>query len=144
VNVLRRGTLAAVVALAAAAPPAMAQATDSLIAAAQRAARAWRAHDFAAVLAPSPEVQVQLPGANPSAPLRAAQAAELLRAFVEDADELEVEVVVARTVAGGRAYVEIQRVFQVRGTASRRSHTVYLGLLAQGGGYRVVEVRVVP
>ncbi len=140
--------LAAAVALVAvlATRPAAAQTaeSDSLLAAAQRAARAWRTHDFAALLAGATVVQVLLPGAEPSAPLRVPQVAELLRTFTEGAEELEVVVQVARAVDEHRAYVEIQRVFRVRGTDVRRAQTVYVGLQRTGAAYVAAEVRVVP
>ncbi len=117
---------------------------DSLLAAATRAAQAWRRHDFAQLVAGDGDIQVHLPGADPSAPLRPPQAAELLRAFAEGAHELDVEVRVARNVDQDRAYVEIRRTFTVRGTSAQRVHTVYLGLRRRGNAYRLVEVRVVP
>jgi hypothetical protein len=117
---------------------------DSLIAAANRGAAAWRAHDFGALVAGAGEIAVQLPEATPSGPLRAAQAAELLRAFVAGARELEVEVTVARSLDADRAYVEMRRVFTVRGAGAPRSQRVYLGLQRNGAGFRVAEVRVVP
>jgi hypothetical protein len=118
--------------------------SDSLVAAARRAARAWRAHDFEGLLAGATTVQVQLPGAEPSAPLRVAQVVELLRTFTEGAEELDVEVQVARVVDGDRAYVEIQRVFRVRGTEARRAQTMYVGLRRVGAAFRASEIRVVP
>jgi DNA replicative helicase MCM subunit Mcm2 (Cdc46/Mcm family) len=90
------------------------------------------------------EVTVQLPEATPSGPLRAAQAAELLRAYVAGAREVEVEVTVARSLDAERAYVEIRRVFAVRGAGAPHTQTVYLGLRRTGSSFRVAEVRVVP
>ena len=133
----------------AAVPPAVrrgaaAPQTDSLLAAAQRAARAWRLHDFAGLVAGSPGVMVRLGGTEPSAPLRPAQAAQTLQAFVAGAVELEVEVLAVRSVDAGRAYAEVQRTFSVRGTASRGVQTLYVGLRRVEGVWRVVEVRLVP
>lgn len=119
-------------------------AAESLLVAARRAARAWQQHDFPAFLRGSSGVLLQLPGTNPSAPLRPAQAAELLRAFVDGAAETAVEVLVARNVDSERAYVEIQRSYTVQGTSSPRSQTLYVGMRRFGGSYRVVEVRIVP
>jgi hypothetical protein len=117
---------------------------DSLLVAAQRAARAWRRHDFAALFTAEGEVRLQLPGTAPTGPLRAAQAAELLRAFAGGATEESAEVAVVRRVDPDRAYVEVERRFTVRGTSAWRSQTVYLGMRWEGSGYRVVEIRVVP
>jgi hypothetical protein len=116
---------------------------DSLLGAAQRAAQAWRRHDFAALFAADGEVRLQLPGAEPTGPLRAAQAAELLRAFVEGVTEESAEVAVVRRIDPDRAYVEVERRFAVRGTNARRAQTVYLGMRREGSGYRLVEIRVV-
>jgi len=117
---------------------------DSLLAAAERVATAWRHHDFAAVVAGAGAVALHLPGTDPSAPLRPAQAAELLRAFADGAEEVEVSVAVARNVDRDRAYVELRRVFSVRGTTSRRMEIVYVSLRRTGAGFRVSEIRVVP
>ena len=64
---------------------------DSLLAAAQRAARAWRNHEFGVLVGDGGLVALSLPRVAATAPLRPAQAAELLRAFAEGAQELEVE-----------------------------------------------------
>jgi hypothetical protein len=125
-------------------PAARVPQTDSVLAAADRVAQAWRRHDFGAVVAGAGAVALHLPGTDPSAPLRPGQAAALLRAFVEGAEEVEVSVVVARSVDLQRAYVELRRVFTVRGAASRRAQTVYVSLRRSGPAYRVTEIRVVP
>jgi hypothetical protein len=91
-----------------------AQANDSLIASAQRAARAWRGHDFDGLLEGSRAVSLHLPGADPSQALRPGQASALLKAFAGTAREIEVEVEVARNVDSLRAYVEIRRTFVTR------------------------------
>jgi hypothetical protein len=117
---------------------------ESLLVAARRAVQAWARHDFAELVGRSASIMLHLPGAEPSTPLRPAQAAELLHAFADGAEETAVEVVVARAVDGERAYVEAQRVFVVRGTEARRTQTIYLGMRRQGACYWVAEIRVVP
>ena len=117
---------------------------DSLLAAARRAALAWRQHDFAGLVAGSPGVMVRLRGTEPSAPLGPAQAAQTLQAFAGGADELAVEVLAVRPVDTSRAYAEVQRTFSVRGTASRGVQRLYVGLRRVEGVFRVVEVRLVP
>ena len=141
-----RGVRTAHVALVAAlwAAPARAQGMDSLIASAQRAARAFRQHDFAAFVGEADQVAVVLPGAVGTAPLPSAQAAQVLRAFAEGAVERSVEVTVARMVDDERAYIEIRREFTARGGGSARAQTLYLGLRRDGHGFRVAEVRIVP
>lgn len=116
---------------------------ESLMAAGDRLARAWARHDFDALTAGATDVLVLLPGAAGPSALRAGQAAELLRGFTAGAQEAAVDVVVARDVDQQRAYVEVQRVFTVRGTDARRAQTIYFGLRRTGSGYRLYEVRIV-
>jgi len=127
--------------LAAAAGPAQA---DSLMAAAHRATAMWMAHEFARLVGDGEAVMVHLPGAEPSSPLRPAQAAELLRSFVDGTRELDLVVQVVRDVDPDRAYVEAQRIFQVRGTDVRHSETLYFGFRRVGRSYHLVEVRALP
>jgi hypothetical protein len=117
---------------------------DSLLVAARRAADQWTRHDFAGLVGTGSAVMVHLPGAEPSSPLRPTQAAELLRTFADGAREIEVTILVARNVDPDRAYVEAQRVFEVRGTDIRRSQALYFGFRRIGAGYRLVEVRALP
>ena len=139
-----RLTAVLVVLLSAGRPPAAAcQTNDSLLAAANRAARAFRSHEFSRMVAGSNGVSLHLPGADPSMPVRAAQAADILRAFAGAARELNVEVEVARHVDSLRAYVEMHRTYQVPPGAERRTETLYVGLRRDGPAYRVSEIRVV-
>ena len=117
---------------------------DSLLAAAERVAVAWRRHDFAAVVAGAGAVALHLPGTDPSAPLRPAQAAELLRAFADGTREVDLIVQVVRSVDPDRAYVEAQRIYEVRGTGVRHSQTLYFGFRRVGTAYRLVEIRALP
>ena len=117
---------------------------DSLMTAARRAAAQWMAHEFASLVAGGEAVMVHLPGAEPSSPLRPAQAAELLRSFAEGARELDLVVLVVRNVDPDRAYVEAQRVYEVRGTDVRHTQTLYFGFRRVGASYRLVEVRALP
>lgn len=136
--------LAVLLALSAFAPaPARPLQIESLLVAGQRLARSWKTHDFRALAAGTGELQLVLPGSAASAPLGAEQAAVLLRGFTDGAEELTVEVQVARDVDRDRAYVEVQRVFRIRGAAGRRVQTIYFALRRQGLGYRLTEVRVI-
>lgn len=117
---------------------------ESLLGAARRAARAFARHEFDELVAQSNGILLSLPGSDPSAPLQPAQAALLLHAFADGADQESVEVVVARHVDRERAYVEARRVFTLRGTTTRRTQTIYLGLRLERVSYRLVELRVVP
>ncbi|HTT68859.1 MAG TPA: hypothetical protein VMF70_12610 [Gemmatimonadales bacterium] len=117
---------------------------DSLMTAARRAAAQWMAHDFTTMVGSGEAVMVHLPGAEPSSPLRPVQAAALLRAFAEGAQELDLVVLVVRDVDPDRAYVEAQRIYQVRGTDVRHTQTLYFGFRRVGQSYRLVEVRALP
>jgi hypothetical protein len=111
--------------------------------AAEHARRAWFAHDAGALVADSPRLVVQLPGADPSAALEPAQAAALIRDYLAAAEEVETVVSAAREVEGGRGYVEIQRRYRVSGTQNVRTQSLLLGYRLGRSGWRLVELRVV-
>ena len=56
--------------------------------AAERARQAWFAHDASALVADSPRLLIQLPGAEPSVALGPDQAAALLSDFVASGQEV--------------------------------------------------------
>jgi hypothetical protein len=120
----------------------MAQATD-LDAAAERARQAWFAHDAATLVAHSPRLLIQLPGADPSVALGPAQAAALLTDFMAPAQEVETVVRAAREVEPGRGYVELQRQYRVAGTQNVRIQILLLGYRLDETGWSLVEFRVV-
>jgi hypothetical protein len=126
------------------AAPAVTRQADSLTAAAQRAARAWERHDFAALVAGSPGVMVRLGRAEPSAPMPPAQAVLTLRAFAGGAEELQAEVTAVREADALHGYAEVQRTYVARGTSARRVQTLYFGWRFVGSAPRLVEIRVVP
>jgi hypothetical protein len=111
--------------------------------AAEHARRAWFAHDAGGLVADSPRLVVQLPGADPSAALEPAQAAALIRDYLASAEEVETVVNAAREVEGGRGYVEIQRRYRVSGTQNVRSQSLLLGYRLGRSGWLLVELRVV-
>jgi hypothetical protein len=111
--------------------------------AAERARRAWVAHDPAALIANSPRLLVQLPGADPSVALGPAQAAALLGDFLAPSQEVEVLVRAARQVEPRRGYVELQRRYRVAGTQDVRSQVLLLGYRQERTGWTLVEFRVV-
>ena len=119
-----------------------AQAKD-LERAADRARKAWFAHDAAALVAGSPRLLIQLPGADPSVALGPAQAAALLADFLASAQEVETVVRAAREVEPGRGYVELQRQYRVAGTQNVRLQALLLGYRRGQEGWRLVEFRVV-
>ena len=111
--------------------------------AAARARQAWLAHDAVALVADSPRLLVQLPGADPSAALGPDQAAALLRDFLAQAQEVECEVKAAREVEPGRGYVELQRSYRIAGTQDVRVQSLLLGYRQGKAGWVLVELRVV-
>jgi hypothetical protein len=123
--------------------PVSAMAQQGLEQAANRARRAWLSHNPAALVASSPRLLVQLPGADPSVALGPAQAAALLADFLEPALEVEVVVRAAREVEPGRGYVELHRRYRVAGTQDIRSQVLLLGYRMEDGGWSLVELRVV-
>ena len=124
--------------------PAAASAQDgSLGEAAERARRAWFTHDPVALVAESPRLLVQLPGADPSAALGPAQAAALLGDFIASAQEVETVVRAAREVGPGTGYVELQRRYRVAGTQNVRVQVLLLSYRLLQRGWSLVEFRVV-
>jgi hypothetical protein len=111
--------------------------------AAERARSAWHAHKPAELVANSPRLLLQLPGAEPSVALGPAQAAALLGDFIAPAQEVETLVRAAREVEPGRGYVELQRRYRVTGTQDVRSQVLLLGYRLDRNGWTLVELRVV-
>lgn len=124
--------------------PGLVRAQDGgLRSTAERARRAWSAHDPAGLVRGSPRVQVQLPGADPSAALGPGQAAALLGDFISSAQEVETTVRAAREVTPGSGYVELQRRYRVAGSQEVREQVLLLSYRLTKAGWRLVEVRVV-
>jgi hypothetical protein len=126
------------------ATPAAGQAQElGLSDSADRARQAWLSHDAAALVADSPRLLIQLPGADPSVALGPAQAAALLHDFLAHAQEVETEVHAAREVEPGRGYVELQRKYRIAGTQDLRVQSLLLGYRRGRSGWVLVELRVV-
>jgi hypothetical protein len=119
-----------------------AQSAPGLDAAAESARSAWLRHDAAALVQGSPGVVVRLPGVEPSGPLGRAQAAALLRTYVEGAEELATGLVAAREVETGRGYVELDRRYRVGGTQQVRRETLLLSFRLIRDRWALVELRV--
>jgi hypothetical protein len=116
---------------------------SGLTQAADRARKAWLAHDAAGLVAESPRLLLQLPGADPSAALGPAQSAALISNFLAQAQEVEIVVRAAREVEPGRGYVELQRRYRVAGTQDVRVQSLLLGYRLEPSGWSLVELRVV-
>jgi hypothetical protein len=124
-------------------PAALQAQGPDLGAAAEQARQAWFGHDPAALVADSPRLLVQLPGAEPSAALGPDQAAALLADFLASGQEVETLVRAAREVGPGRGYVELQRKYRVAGTQNIRTQALLLGYRRGRRGWVLVEFRVV-
>jgi hypothetical protein len=111
--------------------------------AADRARKAWLAHDAAGLVAESPRLLLQLPGADPSAALGPAQSAALISNILAQAQEVENVVRAAREVEPGRGYVDLQRRYRVAGTQDVRVQSLLLGYRLEPSGWSLVELRVV-
>jgi hypothetical protein len=114
-----------------------------LRAAAEQAREAWFGHNPAALVADSPRLLIQLPGAEPSVALGPDQAAALLADFLASGQEVETVVRAAREVGPGRGYVELQRKYRVAGTQNVRTQALLLGYRLGRRGWVLVEFRVV-
>jgi hypothetical protein len=107
---------------------------------------AWSARDFDALVAGGVRIQLQLPGADPSAAVGQAQAVALLRAYVRGTVEVGLRVENAREVGPDRAFVELSRRYRAEGTDEVREEGILLGYRwSRGeGGWRLADLRVVP
>ncbi len=121
---------------------ARAQEAPALDREADKARRAWLAHDAGGLMAGTSRVQIRLPGADPSGAIGPEQAAALLRDFMASAEEVETRTRSAREVEPGRGYVELQRRYRVAGTQDVRSQTLLLGYRMGPSGWVLVELRV--
>jgi hypothetical protein len=125
-------------------PPAAGQAQgQDLRTAAEQARQAWFGHNPAALVANSPRLLIQLPGAEPSVELGPDQAAALLADFLAAGQEVETLVRAARQLGSGRGYVELQRRYRIAGTQNVRTQALLLGYRRGEQGWVLVEVRVV-
>lgn len=116
-------------------------AQGALMDAARSAEQAWSSHDAAGLVGQSSAVVLQIPGADPSAALGRAQAIELLRRHFQSATERRVVVATVREIEAGRAVVELERSYVVRGTTDERRETVFLGFRLVQGRWLLGEVR---
>lgn len=140
---MRRLLIAAALVIAGRTVQAQGAPGPALAKAAEVARRAWFAHDAAMLVAESPRLMVQLPGADPSAALEPAQAAALISDYLNPSQEVETVVSAAREVQGGRGYVELRRRYRVAGTQEVRVQSLLLGYRQGRTGWLLVELRVV-
>ena len=116
-------------------------AQGSLAEVAERVRHAWLVHDVQAVVGQSSSVVLQIPGADPSAPVDRAQAIELLRRHLRAGAERGLRVSAVREVEPGRGYAELDRRYVVAGTSDERRETIFLGFRKPGQEWMLTELR---
>ncbi len=116
----------------------------SLPDAAERVRQAWLAHDAQAVVGQCASLVLQIPGADPSAPVGRAQAVELLRRHLRAGVERTLSVRAVREVEPGRGYAELDRRYVVAGTTDERRETIFLGFRKPSDAWVLDEVRSAP
>lgn len=119
-------------------------AQGSLAEMAERVRQAWRAHDAQAIVGQSDTLVLQIPGADPAAPLDRAHAVELVRGYWRAAVEQELVLRGLREVEPGTAYVELERRYAVAGTSDVRRETIFLRFRKVGPAWRLAGLRSVP
>ena len=119
-------------------------AQGSLAEAGERVRQGWLAHDVQAVVGQSAGVVLQIPGADPSAPVDRAQAMELLRRHLRAGVERALSVSAVREVEPGRGYAELDRRYVVAGTSDERRETIFLGFRKLGREWLLAELRSAP
>jgi hypothetical protein len=119
-------------------------AQGSLAEVAERVRQAWLVHDVQGVVGQSSSVVLQIPGADPSAPVDRAQAIELLRRHLRAGAERGLRVSAVREVEPGRGYAELDRRYVVAGTSDERRETIFLGFRKPGREWMLSELRSAP
>ena len=119
-------------------------AQGSLAEAGERVRQGWLAHNVQAVVGRSASVVLQIPGADPSAPVDRAQAMELLRRHLRAGVERALSVSAVREVEPGRGYAELDRRYVVAGTSDERRETIFLGFRKLGREWLLAELRSAP
>lgn len=114
----------------------------SLRPAAEAARRSWLSQDPEGLVQGSPGLHLQLPGADPSGALDRRQAAALLRDFVQNTDEVGVEIRNARQVGEDRGFVELLRRYRVSGTQEIKQQSLFLSYAREGAGWVLTGLRV--
>ena len=116
----------------------------SLAEAAERVRQAWLAHDVEAIVGQGSSVVLQIPGADPSAPVDRAQALELLRRHLRGGVERRLTVSAVREVEPERGYAELERRYVVAGTTDERRETLFLGFRKSSDEWVLTELRSAP
>lgn len=119
------------------------EAQDSLRDEARVVIRAWTSHDAMGVLAGSDSVLLNLPGAQPAAPVAREQATALIRDYLAGTREESLVLQAVRSTGRDRGFAELSRRFRPGAGSASRTETVLLGFRRDGAGWRLDELRVV-
>ena len=123
-------------------PMSAAGQTTPLRTVAQETRALWQSQNARALVNQASQLLLQLPEADPSAPVSRSQAAQLLRDSFRSAEEVDTRVIDVRESEGGLGLVELQRRFRVRGTQEVQEQRVLLSYRVSGNGWMLVELRV--
>lgn len=107
------------------------------------ARKSFEQHDFKSLFRGEELVRLRLPRQRGGGPIDAGVAAATLSAFTRRFEELEVAVVGAAVLDGGRGYVELRRRFRLIGLAEEETQRILISAQFRGGEWRVAEVWVV-
>lgn len=102
----------------------------------------WQQQDAIGLVARSPQLVIQLPGADPSAPVQRQQATKLLKDFFERSEEVEILLYDAQELDNGWGLVELRRRYRVKGTQDVRDQLLLLSYRQSGSSWALVELRV--
>jgi hypothetical protein len=105
---------------------------------AEKTRRAWQRQDVAGLVELSPQLVIQLPDADPSAPVVRQQAMELLKDFFQGSEEIETILSDAREVGGGWGFVDLRRRYRVRGTQEVKEQLLLFSYRLNGTGWTLV------
>ncbi len=125
-------------------PPATGLAQGSLAEMAERVRQAWLAHDAQAVVGQTAALVLQIPGADPSAPVDRSHAVELVRRYLHAAVERGLRVGAVQEAEPGTGYAELERRYAVAGTSDVRRETIFLRFRKVGAEWLLAELRSVP
>jgi hypothetical protein len=102
----------------------------------------WQRQDAAGLVAGTPQLVIQLPGADPSAPVQRQQATKLLQDFFDRSEEVETVLHDAQELDNGWGLVELRRRYRVRGTQEIRDQLLLLSYRQSATRWTLVELRV--
>ena len=134
-------------AAAAAAPPVRAQEAPELAPLLQRIATLWAAGDAGAIARHVAQAGVELEvGGRSVGPIAPRQVAAALRRVFAGRETVSVVATRAEPVGGaeGRAYGELAWGHRPGAHARTEQTTVFVGLVREGRGWRVSQIRILP